>query len=88
MLRLTYHMALDQLFPLFDRRRNLRPFGTGRRLHLVPRVPFACGELHSWLQPVAPLGPHAHCQSREQWNGLHWQALVPTDLEDVGKGKP
>ncbi len=30
MLRRTYHMALDQLFPLFDRRRNLRPFGTGR----------------------------------------------------------
>ncbi len=34
------------------------PPGRADRVVTVPRVPFASGELHPWLQPSAPLGPN------------------------------
>ncbi len=56
-LRQTCLAAFDQAFTSIDYRCIRRPSGTGGSWHIVPRVSFAGGELHSWLQPAAPLGP-------------------------------
>ena len=36
----------------------LAPAGRTGRVVTIPRVPFAFGELHPWLQPSAPSGPN------------------------------
>jgi hypothetical protein len=37
----------------------LRPVGAGLLIRRQPRVSFAFGELHPWLQSSAPLGRYA-----------------------------
>ena len=51
------------------------PSGAGSRAYDAPRVPFAWGELHPWLQSFAPFGagPHGNATPRVAfaWGELH-----------------
>ena len=44
------------LLPMVLAAKGRAPSGAGSFLRLLPRVPFAFGELHPWLQPCAPSG--------------------------------